>query len=580
MLRKILILVLIVLPTSVLAQSAPQPIGPNGQPMPIGSGVTWTASMWKNAFQQYVSTNNGRASGLEINQGELTASTLDATSKLGGDGFYMPASVPSASLLRAIRVTPQMFLQGVSEDAVTDWTPIFQSAINFVEAHGGGYIFVPARSAPYPFTGSLLVNTNGTVLTGDGKRSDLMLNAQPSDFITFTGCTECGVQDVAISGNLSYDSVLKGGKEPYAVTLGVGTNSAFVKRVWMQFLWNGVHITQSNGEDQVTDHVDMSEMIGHYGARFDGTAAHNSYRATIENFVGGNVPAISYQVNSSSGYRWKAGVAYSLGDTVQSTDGGVWVAKAAGTSGTTEPSGVPGSGALTFSTPVTDGGVSWLYASGNLQWIVQDSYAYSLVVRSAALLGGVHAFSMLDTANTGYSAPKWFFGYDVEGDHNLLQALNVQAGESAKCDLCWLGSLVSYGAEYSSSTTEGAITNSRLAYNGAGGIRVDGGTNFTFLGNHIGQNCGYASVQGDTTCAGLWIADGTQRLVANGNVIGTLGNPLNSANPQAYGIYYQTGSSTTGTALTGNVLYGNKTAAIFNTNKGPGNVATGNSSDN
>lgn len=568
------------LPSQALAQKAPQPIGPNGLPSAIGSGVIWTPDMWRAAFQGYVSTQGGHATNAVLDTPVLKSAALDQASTQAGDGVYAPASVTAANLLRAIRVTPQMFLGPVSDGSVTDWTPYFQAAIDFVEAHGGGAVYVPARYAPYPFLGVLSVNTSGTVITGDGRSSNLMINAVAGDFITFTGCMQCGVQHVTISGNVSYNSVLRSGGEPFAVTLGVGTNSAFVRDVLMQFVWNGVHISQSNGEDQVTEHVNLSNLIGHYGVLFDGSTTNSSYRATIENLIGGNVPSIPYHVNPSTGVAWKTGTSYSKGDTVQSSDGGIWVAATAGTSGTQAPSGVPGSGATTFSVKVSDGGVSWIYASGNLSWVVQDSYSYSLVVRSAALLGGAHAVVVRDQANTGYSHPKWLFGWDIEGDHNLFVSWDILAGEAAKCDTCWFDSLAGYGAEYAATTTEGSITNSRLAYSGGGGIHVDGGVNFTFSSNHIGQNCGTATAQSDTTCAGIWIGNGTRGLTATANVIGALGNPVQSVNPQAYGIYYQPGSSTTGTAVTGNVLFGNNVGSLFNTNTGPYNTAIGNSSDN
>ncbi|MBS0995859.1 hypothetical protein [Gluconobacter cerinus] len=48
------------------AQRAPAPAGSGGQPVPIDSGIKWTADMWRAAFIGYVNTSKGTAQDLQL----------------------------------------------------------------------------------------------------------------------------------------------------------------------------------------------------------------------------------------------------------------------------------------------------------------------------------------------------------------------------------------------------------------------------------------------------------------------------------------------------------------------------------
>ena len=459
-------------------------------------------------------------------------------------------------------VTPQMFLNGKAPATVLDWKPFIQDAINFVESRGGGTVFIPPRDTPYPIGGTITVERDGVVIKGAGRSSILMDNNAPDNLIVFKNCSTCGVQNLQISGNVSYNSVLSARQEPYAIVLGRGTNSAFVKTVYIQGMWNGIHIYESDGEDQVSSHVVMSNMVGHYGIRFEGSKEHPSYRAMIDNFTGGNVPTDIFHADSRAGARWKAHAHFEQGDVVEVKDGGIWIAQSDGVSGNVEPAGIPGNGATIFSTLISDGSIQWKYSSGAMTWVSFTSYAYSLVIRNAALLGGVHGVTMDRAADSNAGTPKWLFATDVEGDHNFKASWDIEAGEAAKCNMCWFGSLTDYGAIYSEDTTEGSISNSRLAYNGGGGIRVKGGNNHDFSHNQIGQNCGFAETQGDHFCSGIVIDKPVQTTIISDNIVGALGNPTGQGNFQDYGILVIGHVVNSTIRLNGNIATGNITRGV------------------
>ncbi|WP_406239955.1 hypothetical protein ACF3NX_13160 (plasmid) [Acetobacter orientalis] len=501
-----------------------------------------------------------RRSAVLLTLGLIRASFLGTT--LAATNSSLDISSEGRSIYTASgRVTPRMFISEKVDTEIDDWTPYIQAAIDYAEKSGGGTVFIPPQKKPYPVAGTLHIQKDGVVIEGGGRATILMSNNPHADLLTFEHCSTCGVQDLQISGNVSYNEVLKNREEPYAIVLGRSTNSAFVRHVYIQSMWNGIHIHESDGEDQVTQHVVMSNMAGHYGIRFDGSKSHQSYRATIENFTAGNVPLIDFHSNGTVGARWKVKTAFRKGDVVQSSDGGLWLAQSAAVSGQNEPHGVPGSGATIFNTVFYDGGVSWLYTAGNMSWISFSSYAYSLVVRSTALLGGVHAVEMENPEKQVDAAPKWLFGYDVEGDHNFLTSWDIEAGEAAKCDMCWFGSLTGDGAIYSAETTEGSLVNSRLAYNGGAGIRVIGGTNHIFSHNQIGRNCGFTVSQGDKTCSGVWLGEPVRTTVVTANVIGALGNPLSKDNPQKYGIYFEGSKNENKILEKDNIIEGNNISA-------------------
>ncbi|WP_141493548.1 right-handed parallel beta-helix repeat-containing protein [Neokomagataea tanensis] len=536
------------------------------------------------AFSKKADVNNGALNTPTINAPNVAGGSVSSATISGGtisgaklDGTNTLAGILVSTLLGGVINTVQI-LTGTS--ATTDWTSVFQAAINTVQQAGGGIIRIP--NGTYAFTGQLTVNTDGTVLKGDGRNTILMLNQNAKDFLIFSNCTKCGVEDLTISGNTSYASVFQSSNvySPFMVTLGYNTNSAFVRRVDLRFGYNGIHVYQSNGEDQVTDHVTLSSMAGYYGIEFEGSAHNHSYRMMVSNFVAGNVPSYSYGNINAAGPGWKASTAYTPSQTVQSPDGTIWTCISGGTSGGTPPTGIPGSGASTWNATVLDGSVTWAFTSGPMSWIVQNSYAYSMIIRNAALLGGVHGVRVTDTANTSSSHPQWMWASDLEIDHPQYVGIDLQSEDGFYCDSCWIGSQGGYAVEIGPNSTDVHFTNGRAAYNGGGGFYLSKPTNVTISSMSIGLNCGAAVNAGDTQCAGIYIADGTTGVAITGNIIGTLGNPQNKVNPQLYGVYYVGGSSTGYTQVVGNVLLNNATASIFNNNQGPNNNQANNSASN
>ncbi|OUJ04973.1 right-handed parallel beta-helix repeat-containing protein [Gluconobacter sp. DsW_058] len=573
--RFALLVVAALITTPVQAQTVPAMTRP----------VTLAGSQGLNAaMAQKADVNNGTLANPLIGAPAVTGGTIKGSAISGGsvsgaslDGTNTLAGTLVSALLGGVISTVQMI---TSQSSATDWTPYFQTAITTVEKLGGGVIRIPAGT--YAFSGQLTVNADGVVLRGDGRNTILMLNQNTKDFLTFSDCVKCGVEDLAISGNTSYASVFQSSSlySPFMVTLGHNTNSAFVRRVDLRFGYNGIHVYQSNGEDQVSDHVTLSNMAGYYGVMFEGTADSKSYRMMVDNFVAGNVPPYSYGNINTAGPNWESGTAYTPSQTVSAPDGTIWTCVSAGTSGSTPPSGIPGSGASTWSSTVVDGGVTWVFTSGPMSWIVQNSYASSLVIRNAALLGGAHGLRVIDTVLSGSSRPQWAWAQDLEVDHPQFVGIDLQSADGFYCDACWIGSQAGYGVEIGPNSTDVHFSNGRAAYNGGGGFYLSQPTNVTISGMSIGLNCGAAVNSGNTQCAGVWIANGTTGVALTGNIIGTLGNPLNTVNPQLYGVYYVGGSNTGYTQVVGNIILNNKTAAIFNNNQGPNNNQANNSVSN
>ncbi|CAI9120454.1 hypothetical protein [Brytella acorum] len=77
--RRFTLLFALSLPSLALAQTAPQPIGPTGLPVPIGPGVIWSPDMWKAAFEGYVTTSNGAATNTALKYPILTGGSATGT---------------------------------------------------------------------------------------------------------------------------------------------------------------------------------------------------------------------------------------------------------------------------------------------------------------------------------------------------------------------------------------------------------------------------------------------------------------------------------------------------------------------
>ena len=74
--------------------------------------------------------------------------------------------------------------------------------------------------------------------------------------------------------------------------------------------------------------------------------------------------------------------------------------------------------------------------STRCNWIVQENYAYSLVIDKADLTGGKRGFLMADAAKTGNSYPIWAFVFNLVSDDPDFACVHLRRGEGAYLTGC------------------------------------------------------------------------------------------------------------------------------------------------
>lgn len=163
------------------AQTAPQPIGPNGLPTPIGSGVIWTPGMWQSAFQSYVATQGG-----QLTDGQLTRGSIKQTDM---SQAVATASGASAAVTAAARAAETLNVKdfGAVCDGSGDDTSSFLKAISVLQAKGGGRLYLP-NGGRCVISQTLSVTTQPVVFVGAGKYNTTLTETTPSvDLIQFNG---------------------------------------------------------------------------------------------------------------------------------------------------------------------------------------------------------------------------------------------------------------------------------------------------------------------------------------------------------------------------------------------------------
>ncbi|MFT9382046.1 hypothetical protein [Gluconobacter sp.] len=156
--RRCILLFALVLPSLALAQTAPQPIGPNGLPSAIGSGVIWTPAMWQAAFEGYVTTDGGAAKNTALTNPVFTGGRASGTDLSAGT--VTPFSGASAvGLGKRLGETASVRDFGAAADGTTaDDTAVAKA---FATALVPDVNF-PYSSAGYALATGLANNTLGT----------------------------------------------------------------------------------------------------------------------------------------------------------------------------------------------------------------------------------------------------------------------------------------------------------------------------------------------------------------------------------------------------------------------------------
>jgi hypothetical protein len=428
---------------------------------------------------------------------------------------------------------------GADPTGAVDSTDEIQAAIN---SANGKTVFIPKGT--YAFT-SLIVTTNGTKLVGEGVGTVLRPTNTTGNDIVFSQCQFSGISDVWIFPFVHKTS-------GFAVSFD-RCFAGMANRVRVDYAYSAFNVF--GGEVLEINNCHARYLLGVYGILFNGSATNRSFRLVVNNFVADNPYPLAWGAVQS----YAATTAFSAGEIIDH-NGKIWMCSTSGTTGVaSSPNAIPNTnGPASFTTEVLDGTTGWKFVCrSNLGWIVQNSYAYSLVINEAALLNGAFGYLMTDTDNTGSSFPMWTFAWDLETDHSFFQGVNMSAGEGLYLNGSWIGStLSSNGIQITSARGEVYIgAGTRIMGNAESGVFIGASSKLvTIDGCYIGAN----SSKTFNLFNGITVNGGSTDLRIVNNKIGTVA--FGSAS-QAFGIFLTSGA-TNKITIVGNTLDGNLTGNL------------------
>ena len=247
---------------------------------------------------------------------------------------------------------------------------------------------------------------------------------------------------------------------------------------------------------------------------------------------------------------------------IVNVNGSVWQCTLGGLTGNTGgPVTPPGTNSYDgFFTDVVDGTAHWRFVhKSGMGWYIVDSYAYSIMASSLAMISGHHGLLMRDTVAGTKTFPLWSYTWDCEFDHAFDDCVKISAGEGFTALSSWWGSsrtgrglniLPSFQGEAHVETT-------RIVANWLEGALVQGGRDVNIQNNTVGVN----SQQGPGLNDGIRVTSGTGKITGNtsGAISYTFWGP--AAASQRYGLRFDN-SSSQGWIYDGNDLRGNVTGAL------------------
>lgn len=451
---------------------------------------------------------------------------------------------------------------GAVGDGTTDDTAALQAAI---DANPNKTIFLPR--GVYLSSG-LTISSNNTLLRGEGMTPGGTVirpsNTTGND-VTFTG-QQSGMERICIQPIVKKTS-------GYAVYVTGGAFRVVIDSIQVAYGYNAFGIVSAT-ETRISN-CQVRYLIGIRGVDFRGTSLIGSFRAIVNNFEADNpYPLAPPTPTTSPALSWAATTPFALTNVVV-VNGAIWMCTQAGTSGLSAPLGYPGTTAQEiFSTEITDGSVKWKFVSSDaLNWIVQDSYAYSFVINEAALLNGARAFLMVDSLATGSSYPQWCFAWDLECDHNYFGGVLQSNGYGIYITGSWIGYALSGSGVTADINGLGEIYvggGTRIVGNSQNGVTIYAGPKSIIIdGNFIGTN----STQAINVYHGISIAPNATKIQITNNTIGLLptfvgSSPLMAnSNLQGYGVFVDIGTSNE-YVVANNNLVGNSLGSIFDAGTG------------
>lgn len=480
----------------------------------------------------------------------VVASALTGSTGAASVGFTQDSGDPETvqdALRREVWADQYKLPADTSDNACIE-----RAVAAVLSAGGGGIVRLSRRSytlsATLAFTG-----LNNVRLIGAGSNSNGTMFREAfttGDGVYFNGCQGC-----ELSGVNFWPTVRK--TSGYSVTLTGSSYDCFVD-FRTDYAWNGLNI---EGATETRYKINTRYLLGTHGVNYSGTATHRSYRAICEDQISDNPYPASVGASATNAKTFAGSMALAVGDHFVA-NGVIWQCTSAGTAAATAPSGYP-----TGSTPesvftgtVTSGTATlkWV-ANSALTHLVQDNYAYSLVIACAALLNGAIGYRMTDTANTGTSYPVWCFADDLECDHNYYTGADLDRGEGFfDFGGCWLGSCLTGNGLAIDTAFRGEValgSGTRIMGNAQHGILRQAGPVDVRL---VGVECVDNSVLTSGSYHGLVIAGGAVDTHITG---GRYGDSISvSGNAQGYGILIN--ASCDKTSIIGAVVRGNTTGGI------------------
>jgi hypothetical protein len=419
------------------------------------------------------------------------------------------------------------------------------AAIAAATALGGGVVYLPRGTID--LNALTTINCNNLVLKGQGRftgGTELRFNNATGDCLTFSTSGHMGIEDVYITSNTRRTSgyALKFTGSPYVPT---------VYRVRVDYHYNGIYI--DSGSQAVIEDFAMRYMYGSIGINLLGTVSAGIYGVQMLRINADNPYPITYGTVRT----WATSTAYTAGQ-IALINSKIWQCSTSGTSSGSGsgPSAIPGTGpADGFSTAVTDGTAAWKFVcDGNLHWLIQDSYTYSVAIDQSALINAFRGVAMNDSALTGTSYPLWFDCENLEIDHSYSDCVLLSAGEAFHSTKLWAGSSLQGRGVLIDTGFRGEVdihAGGRIVGNWLDGILyANGPTNFNLSGCTIALN----SQHSVGTYHNVNLAASSHDVVINGN---TIGRSAGGNGRAAYGVFG--GASVARITITGNNLSANNT---------------------
>jgi len=422
---------------------------------------------------------------------------------------------------------------GAAGNGSTDDLAAINAAIAKVNTVGvGGILFFPPGT--YKVSAALnAITGTGVRVIGSGRNSTIIAMAAATGNTMTLNSQFSSIEHLTFSPSVFRTS-------GYELVIDTGFQN-LVEDIHIRYGYSGIRVVST--AEVICKDINMRYMTGAYGVIYEGTVSVSTYGGTLWNMVGDN-PPVSSSVSVPSAVRGNIqnSTAYTQNDLVISNDW-LWQCTVSGTTSSSASLTVPTTYAVDgtpnwTTTNVTSGTASFRAINKqDLTWVTLGNYGNSLRVIAGALLNGGYGVRMTDAANTGSSYPSWFYGLDLECDHNYWGGVVAEAGLGLHLTTSWIGSqyagnAITIGSNFLGETV---IMDTRILGASQYGVLVNGGSGFNISNSVVCNN----STSSLGTYHGIAIANNISNFQINNCNTGHA-VPFTSS-LQYYGVYIGTG---------------------------------------